>query len=660
MPGRLLSRQNRIEVKELVGQKIVLERSTTDRYFNLIEHAADGIAILQNGVFKLVNSALVRMSGYDEEELLGASFIKLLTPDCQQFVMQRYQDRLAGKEVPSIYEIKAVTKTGEVRDIEINAVLTEYEGRPADEVIIRDITERKQVEEKLQQSEEKLRQMFESVSDGLAVTDLSGIIDDVNDRLLEMHGFGSRDEILGKHASELVAPVDRERAMLHMQKMLEVGYVRSTEFTLLRTDGSIFLCELSMSVLKDASGNPIGSITTGRDITERKRVEEALRESEERYRTLVSLGTGVGEAIVMLQDNEQGEGVQTFVNDQWPRITGYSKEELLGMSFFDLVHPKDRQASQERHREKMSGEVMAGLFEMSIIRKDGSEVPIELTSAFTTYMGKHANVAYIRDITERKRAEEKLIEKTREVEEANRLKSEFLAHMSHELRTPLNVVIGFSQLMLDNIPGEINEEQRQCLSDVLSSSKHLLNLINEVLDLSKIESGKVELKLENVALTEIVECLTRTMIPTLRLRKQSLDVELEEGLPPIHADKAKLKQVLLNLLSNATKFTPDGGKLKIEAVREGDWCQVSVIDNGIGIKKEDQERIFEPFSRLGITLARENGGTGLGLAIVKKIIEKHGGQVWVESEYGKGSRFTFTLPIVQQGSTLPSQGKRQR
>jgi len=253
--------------------------------------------------------------------------------------------------------------------------------------------------------------------------------------------------------------------------------------------------------------------------------------------------------------------------------------------------------------------------------------------------------------------QEKLVEKTKEVEKASQAKSEFLAHMSHELRTPLNVVIGFSQLMLDNIPGEINEEQRQCLNEILNSGEHLLNLINDVLDLSKIESGKVGLKLADITLTKVIESLTSTVMPMLAPRKQSLDVELEEGLPPIYADKAKLKQVLLNLLSNATKFTPDGGRLKIEAVREGDWCQVSVVDNGTGIKKEDQERIFEPFSQLDTTPAKESSGTGLGLAIVKKIIEKHGGQVWVESEYEKGSRFTFTLPIVQQESALPSEAK---
>ena len=242
--------------------------------------------------------------------------------------------------------------------------------------------------------------------------------------------------------------------------------------------------------------------------------------------------------------------------------------------------------------------------------------------------------------------QQELIEKTGEVERANQLKSEFLANMSHELRTPLNVIIGFSELMRDEVPGKINDEQRQCLEDVLGSSQHLLNLINEVLDLSKIESGKAELDLTNLALTEVIEPLARTILPVLAPGQHSLDVEIEKELPLVHADKAKVSEVLLNLLSNAAKFTPDGGKLKIRAVREGDWCQVSVIDNGIGIKKEDQEQIFEPFCQLDNPLTREKSGTGLGLALVKQIIERHGGQIWVESEYGKGSRFTFTLPLA--------------
>jgi signal transduction histidine kinase len=246
------------------------------------------------------------------------------------------------------------------------------------------------------------------------------------------------------------------------------------------------------------------------------------------------------------------------------------------------------------------------------------------------------------------RQQRKLLEKTKEAKAASQLKSEFLANMSHELRTPLNVIIGFSELMLDQVPGPVNKNQRQCLEDILSSGRHLLGLIDQVLDLAKIESGKTELKLTEVALTEVIESLKTAMLPILTPRKQSLNIRVEEGLPPVYADEAKLRQVFFNLLSNSSRFTPEGGKIEIEAVRNGTSCRVSVVDNGIGIEKENQVRIFEPFCQLDNASPKEGGGTGLGLAVVKQIVEKHGGRIWVESEYGNGSRFTFTLPLFSR------------
>jgi signal transduction histidine kinase len=240
-----------------------------------------------------------------------------------------------------------------------------------------------------------------------------------------------------------------------------------------------------------------------------------------------------------------------------------------------------------------------------------------------------------------------LIESIEETARANQLKSEFMANMSHELRTPLNAIIGFSQLLRDQVLGEINQEQRQCLDDILESSQHLLNLINEVLNLSKIESNRTELKLEDIALAELITPLTRSMMPILRPKRQSLEVEIAEDLPRLQADKGKLGQVIRNLLANSSKFTPDGGRLKIKATSSNGCLKLSVIDNGIGIKKEDQERIFEPFCQLDYTPGNGKSGTGLGLAVVKRIVAKHGGQIQVESEYGRGSCFTISLPLAK-------------
>ena len=241
-----------------------------------------------------------------------------------------------------------------------------------------------------------------------------------------------------------------------------------------------------------------------------------------------------------------------------------------------------------------------------------------------------------------------LFEANKQLKKATEAKSAFLASMSHELRTPLNAVIGFSELMLDGVPGEINDEQRQCLSDILSSGQHLLNLINDVLDLSKVEAGKVELRLENLNLVDIINNTIQTVTPILDDKRHKLKVSIEAGLPQIHADKNKLRQIFLNLLSNAIRFTPAGGKLGIEVSRQGDWCQVSVVDNGIGIMKEDQERIFEAFTQVENPPDKKRRGTGLGLALTKQFVEIIGGRIWVESKYGKGSKFTFTLPLARE------------
>ncbi|MFC1901485.1 ATP-binding protein [Chloroflexota bacterium] len=242
-----------------------------------------------------------------------------------------------------------------------------------------------------------------------------------------------------------------------------------------------------------------------------------------------------------------------------------------------------------------------------------------------------------------------------ELKKATQAKSAFMANMSHELRTPLNVIIGFSELMLDEVPGAINEEQRQSLNDILSSGKHLLALINDILDLSKIESGKMELKLRNFSLLNLTEAMKRVMTPMLTPKKQNLEIDVKEVAAIAYGDKDKLRQVLHNLLSNATKFTPDGGQLRVEATSNDDFSQVSVTDSGVGIPAEDQEKIFEPFCQLDNSLTREKGGTGLGLAIARQIVESHGGRIWVNSKYGRGSRFTFTLPRA----TADGHGKKE-
>jgi len=381
-----------------------------------------------------------------------------------------------------------------------------------------------------------------------------------------------------------------------------------------------------------------------------QRTEEALKESEEKFRTFMETASD----LINITDKD---GKFTYVNDSMVRTLGYSKEELIGMHITQLLSKETLKNFKPNWEELITkGEIVV---EPTWVTKDGKEIygEVKVVAIYDSNGNYAGSRTVFRDITERKRLEQTLKEKTQEAEAASQAKSEFLAHMSHELRTPLNVIIGFSELMMDEVPGKVNEKQRQSLSDILGSGQHLLTLINDILDLSKVESGKMELKLRNIALPGVIESLRREIMPVIASRKQSFDIEVEDGLPLVRADKVKVRQVLLNLLSNAAIFTPDGGKLKVEATRENGWCRVSVVDNGIGIKKEDQEQIFEAFRQIESPTATEKGGTGLGLTVAKQIIEKHGGRIWVESEYGKGSKFSFTLPLATADEPHPRENQ---
>ena len=240
-------------------------------------------------------------------------------------------------------------------------------------------------------------------------------------------------------------------------------------------------------------------------------------------------------------------------------------------------------------------------------------------------------------------------DKTQQLEIANRHKSEFLANMSHELRTPLNAVIGFSEVLLERMFGEVNEKQEEYLQDILSSGKHLLSLINDILDLSKIEAGRMELEAQTFDLTAALDNALTLIKERAARNSIGLAVNVDPRIGEVLADERKVKQVLLNLLSNAVKFTPEGGTITMTAVLNGGMVEISVADTGIGIAAEDQAAVFEEFRQVGTDYARKREGTGLGLALARRLVELHGGTLTLQSELGKGSTFTFTIPVRAHG-----------
>jgi len=251
------------------------------------------------------------------------------------------------------------------------------------------------------------------------------------------------------------------------------------------------------------------------------------------------------------------------------------------------------------------------------------------------------------EIAQRKRAQEELEQATAAAEAANHAKSEFLANMSHELRTPLNAVIGFSDILAEEVCGPLNETQQEYVGDILESGKHLLSLVNDILDLAKIESGTMDMEWDTIALPGLIERIAQMFRERALRHGIRLRVELGPDLEAVRTDERRLKQLLYNFLSNALKFTPEGGEIVIDVRRLGDDVRISVADTGVGIPLAEQERIFESFYQVDSTLTKNQQGTGLGLALVRRIAEMHGGRVWLQSEVGEGSTFYVQWPGCQ-------------
>ena len=370
---------------------------------------------------------------------------------------------------------------------------------------------------------------------------------------------------------------------------------------------------------------------------ERKQAEQELRISEERYQTLAKISP-----VGIFQTDANGS--TTYVNPTWCQLSGLSADKAMGDGWLKAVHPEDIKNITDNW-QKATRLHAPSLADYRLVRPDGSIVWV-MGQAVSEMNADDQIVGYvgtITDITERKRVED-LKMAVEKAKSADRLKSAFLATMSHELRTPLNSIIGFTGILLQKLVGPLNEEQVKQLKMVQGSARHLLELINDVLDISKIEADQLTISREEFEIGVAIQKSVEKIMPLAEKKGLRVTTVIPTQVVNITSDQRRVEQILINLLNNAVKFT-EHGEIHVETQIEDGWLVTHVKDAGIGIKSEDLQTLFTPFTQIDTGISRQYEGTGLGLSICKRIVELLGGRIWAESEWGKGSVFTFSLPL---------------
>lgn len=521
----------------------------------------------------------------------------------------------------------------------------------------------------LPHAERWLAAIVESSDDAILIESLTGRIASWNAAARRIFGYEA-EEAIGQPVSLLAWPGEEQRSEGFLEQLRRGQRVEHFEVARRHKSGRKIFVSLSLSPIVDGSGAIVGIAKIARDITERKTAEEALAEQQLRLAALMEQEARArAEALAehrfrdliesapdaILQVDARGRIV--IANRTAEMMFGYSHDELMAVNV-DTLAPEANRANHAARRKDFAaaGETrpMGQGLDLYAQRKDGTQFPVEISlSPVQTESGTYVT-AVIRDVTERKQIEQwvhtlqesyvtELAARHQEAERLNQLKSEFMASISHELRTPLHTIIGFAELLGEEANGPLNEKQRRFLHHIQSDSEHLLGLINDVLDLSRIEAGGLNLHTEPLSVREVVCEAVNALLPYAASKSVSLrgSDDLDHR---VVADPMRLRQILSNLIHNGVKFTPAGGKVWVEAAADEGFVTITVSDTGVGIPAKECERIFDKFYQVGFTPAGGREGTGLGLTICRHLVEMQGGKIWVESRLRQGSRFHFTLP----------------
>lgn len=620
-----------------------------NRQLAAIEASIDGIAISKDGKFIYLNEAHVQMFGYERaEELLDRSWQILYSPDeMNRFELDIFPTLMQTKAWRG--EAIAVRKDGTTFNEEVSLSLTSN-----GEVICvcRDISERVRLENKRQQAENALResearfQAFMNHSPAAAwITTADGVVVYASETYYKTLQLPI-DNLDGKSIFEVYPPEIAKEFLANIQAVAQNYQVIEALEKAPRKDGTSGDFWVYKFPIPDASGQIlVGGIAI--DITEQRLVEEALRRSEATKRAII-------EAIPDLLIRMSSNGVYLdFISNNHLNIINsqYLPENHSSWDFL----PREVAHLQRQYVEQALKLQLTQIYEQEVFvesQQRYEEVRI-------VPLVQDEVLVMVRDITDRKQAEIQLQQTNQKLAYATRLKDEFLANMSHELRTPLNAILGMSESLQDEIMGVLNDRQKAAINSIERSGQHLLELINDILDLAKVESGKLELKLAPAEISDLCTSSLNFVRQQANAKNIQLSMESPFGLPAIVVDELRVRQILINLLSNAVKFTPDGGSVRLvvrqEQLQDRWVLYFQVFDTGIGIAQEDIDKLFQPFTQIDSRLNRKHMGTGLGLSMVRRLVDLHQGTVTVTSEVDRGSCFSVCLPYrMTEGSAISS------
>lgn len=618
-------------------------------YRGLLEAAPDAFIVIEpGGRIVRVNSEAERMFGYPRAELIG-QFVEQLIPKRFQLNHARHRMNYSGGPHPRPMglglELHGMRRDGSEFPVEISLSPMETPQGLLVTAAVRDITERKLAAEALQESKERFKRAFEFAAIGMGLVGLDGRFLQVNRAYCDILGY-TEDELLQRTFYEVTHPEDRERDAAQVDQLL-AGRVESyqLEKRYIHRDGRIVWVLVSVSLLR-IDGLPRYYISQAQNITERKAAEEALGREQALLRAQLEASMA---GIVMTGK----DGSILNYNQRFQDMFQVPEEVLASgaaHALFDYSAQlvKDPEAFQERvtlllrHPE----EVRQDEFDL----RDGRVIERHTAPVLAPSGEMLGTIWNLLDVTPRKRMERTLMEQFQQLKELDELKSQFVNAVTHELRTPLTSIRGYAEFLEDGIGGPLSEQQLEFVSAIQHSSLRLQNLVDDLLDFARMEAGTFKLRYSQANLCTKIHDITHSLRPQADEAHLALSVEC----PPIEIwmDPQRIGQVLTNLLFNAIKFTPEGGGIAVRASVDGDFARCEVIDTGIGIGHEDQQKLFQRFSQLDMSNTREAGGTGLGLSISKTLVEAHGGQIGVESEPGKGSTFWFTLPLRRAEAPL--------